>query len=103
MRYVNAVVILSGWVVTTIDLWCWHLAAALPFAPGTKDRAETLSWYQMMTVYVSLALLVIGLFLTRKASSRTRWLAISGPVVNLLVFGASLIHLILALSGAHIT
>jgi hypothetical protein len=103
MKYVNWLIILVGWSVTGIDLWCWYSASSLPFAAYTKDRAEALGHYQTMTVYASLALLAVALLLTRRASARTRWLAISGPVVNFAVFGASILHLLLALSGAHIT
>jgi hypothetical protein len=103
MRYVNWLFVVLAWMLTAVDVWCWCLAATLPFAAATKSLAEALGHYQIMTVYASLVLVVIVLISARHASRRVRWLGILGCVANLLVFGASVLHLLLALSGAHIT
>src|SRR4051794_8169673 len=103
MKAINGITIAICWVPTLIDLVVWRLSFALPLAESSGPVAERLDRYQLLTMYASLVLLIVALMATRRASAKVRWLAIAGPALNLLIFGLSILFLVMALSGAHIT
>ena len=102
-RFLTAVIVLVGWSAAVVDFWCWREAAGLPFTVSAKEHFVALDRCEMVTLYISLVMLLFGLLLTRRAPLRTKLIVISGPVVNIIVFSASLIEFTFALGSARIT